>query len=78
MPIARRGERRYRFVFRGESEVLARAFPRLTAEFVGGDTALMGSVLDQAQLRGIIDQAESLGCDLVSVNPIEPEGRSDG
>jgi hypothetical protein len=76
MPRSRRN-RRVRVVFRGESDVLASAFPELTPEFDDGNTVLVGAVLDQAQLRGIIEGADSLGFDLVSLNPIDPTARAD-
>jgi hypothetical protein len=73
MPNTRPLARRYRIVFRGESAVLARAFPDLTPEFVGGDTTLVGTIVDQAQLLGMLERADSLGFELVSLNPIKPE-----
>ena len=78
MASCRGRERCYRLVFRGEGDVLAGAFPDLTSEIAEGNTALAGAVLDQAQLRGIIDHAESLGLELVSVNPIERDGGRNG
>ena len=72
MPNARPLHRRYRVVFRGESAVLARAFPDLKSEFVGGNTALVGTIFDQTQLLGILERANSLGFELVSLNPITP------
>ena len=65
--------RRYRVVFRGASVVLARAFPDLTPEFVGGNTVLVGTIFDQAQLLGMLERADSLGFELISLNPIKPE-----
>ena len=65
--------RRYRVVFEGESETLARAFPDLRAEIDEGNTALVGTIRDQAELLGILDRADSLGFSLVSLNPVQPE-----
>jgi hypothetical protein len=68
---------RFRVVFRGESDVLAGAFPNLTPEFRDGNTVLTGAILDRAQLQGILGRAESLGFELISVNPVTnaTEGR---
>ena len=52
---------RYRVVFRGESDVLAAAFPDLTSEFQDGNTVLTGTILDPAHLQGMLAQADSLG-----------------
>ena len=62
---------RYQIVFRGESDILAAAFPALTHEFEHGNTVLTGTILDHAQLQGLLAQADSLGFELVSLNPIE-------
>jgi hypothetical protein len=72
--LCRMTSRPYRVVFRGESDVLAAAFPGLTSEFEGGNTVLSGRILDRSQLQGILAQADSLGFELVSVNPIEAVG----
>ena len=65
--------RQYRVVFEGESQTLARAFPDLRAELDEGYTALVGTIRDQAELLGILEQADSLGFTLVSLNPVQPE-----
>ena len=63
----------YQVVFRGESDVLASAFPDLTSEFANGNTVLTGPIIDRAHLQGVLTQAESLGFELVSVNPVATE-----
>jgi hypothetical protein len=72
MPSIPGGRKRYRIAFRGESDVLTAAFPDLTPSFEGGNTVLTGEILDRAQLQGILVRADSLGFELVSVNPVEP------
>ena len=62
-------------MFHGESEALARAFPDLRAEFGEGNTALVGTIRDQSQLLGMLERADSLGFELVSLNPIDSESR---
>ena len=74
MPKTSRRHRDYRVVFHGESETLARAFPDLRAEFGEGNTALVGTIRDQSQLLGMLERADSLGFELVSLNPIESVG----
>jgi hypothetical protein len=68
---------RYRFVFRGESELLASTFPEFTREFEGANTALVGTIVDQAHLLGLVDRADSLGFVLLSVNPLGPSEARD-
>jgi hypothetical protein len=70
MAISRHGNSLYRIVFRGESNVLAEAFPDLSLEFEDGNTVLTGPIPDRAQLQGLLAQADALGFELVSVNPI--------
>jgi hypothetical protein len=72
MPSIPGGRSRYRIAFRGESDTLAAAFPDLAPSFEGGNTVLTGAILDRAQLQGILARADSLGFELVSVNPIDP------
>lgn len=70
MPDSRSRGQRYRVVFRGQSEVLAAAFPEFESEYDGDNTALVGTIVDQAQLLGLVDRANSLGFVVVSLNPI--------
>ncbi len=62
--------RRYRLVLRGELgdsfEVL---FDGMQLQRLSGTTLLTGDVTDQAHLLGLIEQAQELGVELVSVNP---------
>ncbi len=45
-----------------------------------GDTLLIGTVIDQAALHGLLKKVRDLGMPLVSVSPIEPRqaDQSDG
>ena len=67
----------YRIVFRGESDVLASAFLDMTPEFEGGNTALVGEIIDDAHLHGILSRAQSLGFELVCLTPVPPESNRD-
>jgi hypothetical protein len=41
----------------------------------GDNTALVGGIVDQSQLRGVISWLSDLGVEIVSVNPLdEPAG----
>jgi hypothetical protein len=40
-----------------------------------GETLLSGPVADQAALHGLLKKMRDLGLPLLSVNPIEPEGK---
>ena len=46
----------------------------MVVQMVDGNTVLSGRILDRAELQGILAQADSLGFELVSVNPIEADG----
>lgn len=63
---------RYRVVVRGTlGEHLASCFESFELEAGGGETALTGTLADQAQLHGLLDRLQDLGIDLVSVNPVD-------
>ena len=58
----------YEIVVRGLlSETLLAAFPTLSAEAQGAETALTGTLADQAALYGVLAQIESLGLELIEV-----------
>jgi hypothetical protein len=40
-------------------------------ERIAGRTVLTGTIVDQAQLLGVIDRIQELGIELVSVNPMD-------
>jgi hypothetical protein len=62
------GPRRYRITVRGRlSERFASAFDGMTIEPGAGKTVLVGDIVDQAQLYGVLDLLRNLGLDLMSV-----------
>lgn len=61
----------YRIVVRGRlTERLASAFAGMTLETHGATTALVGTVVDQSQLFGLLERVRSFGLELVSVEPV--------
>jgi hypothetical protein len=67
--MMRRGTGRvYRIVVRGElSNVYAEAFEGMELEARDGDTILMGKIIDQPHLYGILERINGLGLELLSV-----------
>lgn len=62
----------YEFVLRGEiGDHFGLVFDGLRLERRKGNTILTGSVLDQAQLHGVIERVQELGIELVALNPLE-------
>ena len=69
----------YRIVVRDElSERYATAFEGMEMETKDGQTVLMGKVIDQPHLHGLLDRIGALGLTLVSVEcaPGEPMGEN--
>ena len=65
----------YRIVLSGElGDDFAFLFGDLLLERVDGTTVLTGRVLDQAQLHGLLGQAQDLGIGLVSVEAVVEAG----
>jgi hypothetical protein len=63
---------RYAIVVRGElSDRLAAGFGCVTLSRSSGTTVLVGDLVDQAQLYGLLAVIQELGVELVSVNPLE-------
>lgn len=63
---------RYRFVLRGEiGDRFGVLFDGMELERIAGRTVLTGTIVDQAQLLGVIDRIQELGIELVSVNPMD-------
>ena len=63
---------RYRIVVRGEvGDRFAFLFEGMQMEQVDGTTVLTGTVVDQAHLLGLIQQAQELGLEVVSVEPAD-------
>ena len=64
--------RRYRLVLRGElSDRLGALFEGMQMQRHAGTTSLTGWVVDQVQLVGLIERAQELGLELVSIGPDE-------
>jgi hypothetical protein len=69
---------RYKIVIRGTiRQPLIGPVEGMRLEPAGEDTALVGDIVDQAQLRGAIAWLSDLGIEIVSVNPLDQpaEGR---
>jgi hypothetical protein len=61
----------YRIVVRGRlSERLGSAFVGMALEPQDGATALVGVVSDQSQLFGLLERVQSLGLELLRVEPV--------
>ena len=58
----------YRITVRGRlGDWFASAFDGMAIESANGDTVLVGELVDQAQLYGIIERLRDFGLDLVRV-----------
>jgi hypothetical protein len=64
----------YRIVVRGElSQRYLPAFEGMALATGDGQTAIIGPVIDQAHLHGLLNRVGDLGLELISVNPaLEP------
>ncbi len=72
-PVHRQGARRYRIVVRGQLAArLAAAFEDVAVEPGPGLTTLVGELVDQAQVYGILGRLRDLGVELISFNEIDP------
>jgi hypothetical protein len=64
------GPTTYRIVVRGElSRRYVPAFEGMTLATGDGQTAIVGPVIDQAHLLGLLNRVGDLGLELISVNP---------
>ena len=69
------GSGRYEIRFKGHLEPRWRAWfdgMAVTAED-GGTTAVVGSVVDQAALQGLLRKVHDMGVQLVSVTQLDPD-----
>ena len=69
--------RGYRLVLRGEpGEPFGFLFEGMQMDRVAGTTVLTGSVIDQAHLHGLLQRAQELGLELISIEPADegPDG----
>jgi hypothetical protein len=63
------GPTTYRIVVRGElSRRYVPAFEGMTLAMGDGQTAIVGPVIDQAHLHGLLNRVGDLGLELISVN----------
>jgi hypothetical protein len=66
----------YRIVARSElSERYAAAFEGMEMETKDGQTILIGEIIDQPHLFGILDRLGGLGLELLSVQALSEEAR---
>jgi hypothetical protein len=64
------GPTRYTIVVRGElGPRFGSAFGAMKVCASGGRTYIVGDVVDQSQLHGILDRIRNLGIELISVQP---------
>ena len=64
---------RYRIVVRGTGGQLpVGPLECMSVEAEGENSVLVGDVVDQAQLQGILKWLSDLGIEIVSVNPVSP------
>jgi hypothetical protein len=69
----------YRIVLRGELSPRFRAFfEDMRLECAGGNTVLVGDLVDQAHLAGVLNHAQAIGLELLSVNQVEPTSPRSG
>jgi hypothetical protein len=67
----------YRIVVQGElSDRFAGSFEGLRLETGDGETALVGDIVDQAQLQGVLSRLADLGLALLRVNQVQSPARS--
>jgi len=60
----------YRVVVRAElDERYASAFEGMRVESANGQTVITGTVTDQSHLHGLLERIDSLGLELISVEP---------
>ena len=65
------GTTRYKIVVRGEwGEHFAAGFEGMDLKAEKGRTVLVGEVVDQAHLHGLLDRVRDFGLDLLSVKAI--------
>jgi hypothetical protein len=70
------GEQRYRLVVAGElSDHLDHAFRGMKLVRLDGETAMVGTVRDQAELHGHLRRVYDLGLTLLSVDSLSPPRR---
>jgi arginine repressor len=69
----------YSIVVQGElSDHFSSSFDGMTLHAADGETELVGNIVDQAQLQGVLSQLADLGLALVRVTQTGPEGSVGG
>ncbi|MGA9874817.1 MAG: hypothetical protein WBQ21_03320 [Solirubrobacteraceae bacterium] len=69
-------QREYRIVVEGElSDDVEKAFDGMTLTREQGKTMLVGPVVDQAELQGLLQRVADLGLSLISATVIDSEDR---
>jgi hypothetical protein len=67
----------YRIVIRGTiGEPLVGPVEGMRLECLGDEAELAGDIVDQAQLRGVLDWLSDLGVEIVSVNPVREPAKN--
>jgi hypothetical protein len=70
--VVRMSPHRYRIVIKGElGPRYASAFDGMTLRADNGETEMIGPIIDQAHLQGLLERIAGLGLTLHSVNPLE-------
>jgi hypothetical protein len=68
--------RQYQLTVEGElSDSAGRAFEGMTLTREKGNTLLVGSVRDQAQLQGLLQRISDLGLTLLGATALDPQRR---
>jgi hypothetical protein len=64
---------RYGIVIRGSiGQPLVGPLEGMSVEAAGEESVLIGDIVDQAQLQGVIGWLSDLGIEIVSINPLGP------
>ena len=70
-----KGTTRYKIVVRGElSERFAQEFEGMSLQVNAGRTVLIGEIIDQPHLFGLLDRFQDFGLELVSVEALSERG----
>ena len=63
----------YRITVRGRlSDRFVSAFHGMTLEAKNGETAIVGHIVDQSQLYGMLERLRDFGLELVRLEEVEP------
>ena len=71
-----RGATRYKLMVRGElSERFVHEFEGMSLKAENGRTSLVGPIIDQAHLHGLLDRLQDFGVELLSIEAL-PESKA--